>query len=155
MLTSSALPKRAMNMVEMILFWGCQPGQISCECLEGPQVSYYSELANLRVQPGPQKKTQKKRPKIPFIGVPSVTLSRKSMIHQPWSKMLALKFQVRRRFFIHCCFRNQESRTFSCHAMSAMSFFMPIEPWKKTCYFPLYWLFNRDPYFMVYEIIPI
>ena len=25
---------------------------------------------------------------------------------------------------------------------------------KKNAYFPLYWLFNRDPYFMVYEIIP-
>ena len=26
---------------------------------------------------------------------------------------------------------------------------------KKPSYFPLYWCFNGDPYFMVYEIIPI
>ncbi len=25
---------------------------------------------------------------------------------------------------------------------------------KKNAYSPLYWLFNKDPYFMVYEIIP-
>ena len=29
------------------------------------------------------------------------------------------------------------------------------EQWSKPVrYFPLYWLFDRDPYFMVYEIIP-
>ena len=28
------------------------------------------------------------------------------------------------------------------------------EPQKKASYFPLYWLFNSDPDFMVYEIIP-
>ena len=26
---------------------------------------------------------------------------------------------------------------------------------KKKSYYPLYWLFQRDPYVMVYEIIPI
>ena len=30
-----------------------------------------------------------------------------------------------------------------------------FEPRRKPSYFPLYWLVNRDPYFMIYEIIPI
>ena len=31
---------------------------------------------------------------------------------------------------------------------------LSLESLRKTSQFPLYWLFNRDPYFMVHEIIP-
>ena len=33
-------------------------------------------------------------------------------------------------------------------------FILPCEPRKSPCYSPLCWLFNRDPYVMVYKIIP-
>ncbi len=141
-------------------FFEGEPGQISCECLEGPQVSYYSELACGK--PAGSTGTQKVNPKKScqrshFWGFLVLLVNE---IHDSPALKQNVGFEIpSQKTFFHTLLLQEPGKS-CCFMPGYVSYVLFHSNWamKKNLFLsiiPLYWLFNRDPSFMVYEIIPI